>query len=90
MYALLVPTLLISGYGFYLRYRLWRSGKPEQRFDHTLQRLKQVLIYGFGQRRVLENVFAGLFHILIFFAAGTGKYLPLCYFVYRDPGSHDS
>jgi Fe-S oxidoreductase/nitrate reductase gamma subunit len=88
MYALLVPTLLISGYGFYLRYRLWRSGKPEQRFDRTLQRLKQVLIYGFGQRRVLENVFAGLFHILIFFGFAILFIGTLVVMIHEDFGFH--
>lgn len=88
MYALLVPTLLISGYGFYLRYRLWRSGKPEQRFDHTLQRLKQVLIYAFGQRRVLDNVFAGLFHILIFFGFAILFIGTLVVMIHEDFGFH--
>jgi Fe-S oxidoreductase/nitrate reductase gamma subunit len=88
MYALLVPTLLISGYGFYLRYRLWRLGKPEQRFDHTVQRLKQLLVYAFGQRRVLKNAFAGLFHTLIFFGFAILFIGTLVVVIHEDFGFH--
>jgi Fe-S oxidoreductase/nitrate reductase gamma subunit len=67
MYALFVPTLVIFAYGLLRRYRLWRLGKPEERFDHVGERLKGLLFDAFGQRRVLNNFFAGFFHALIFF-----------------------
>ncbi len=66
MYVLLIPTLLIFAYGLYRHYRLWQLGRPEQRFDHVVLRVKGVLIYGFGQARLLSNRYAGLFHTLIF------------------------
>ncbi|HVN22732.1 MAG TPA: (Fe-S)-binding protein [Syntrophorhabdales bacterium] len=40
-------------------------GKAEQRFDHLLQRLKALLVYGFGQKRVIEKPF-GVNHFLLF------------------------
>ena len=33
MYVLLVPTLVVAGYGLWLRFRLWRCGEPVIRFD---------------------------------------------------------
>jgi Fe-S oxidoreductase/nitrate reductase gamma subunit len=67
MYVLLIPALLAAGYGFYRHYRLWRLGKAEPRFDRVVLRLKGLLFDAFGQRRVLNNPFAGFFHALIFF-----------------------
>ena len=67
MYALLIPTAVVFVYGLYRHYRLWRRGKAEPRFDHVVLRLKELLVYAFLQRRLLNNPFAGLFHTLIFF-----------------------
>src|SRR3990172_3584440 len=66
MYVLLIPTLLIFAYGIYRRFRLWQLGKPEQRCDLVLQRIKGLLVYAFGHARILTHRYAGLFHILIF------------------------
>jgi Fe-S oxidoreductase/nitrate reductase gamma subunit len=67
MYALFVPTVAIFAHGLLRHYRLWRLGKPEQRFDHVGERLKGLVVYAFGQRRLLKNFTAGLFHAAIFF-----------------------
>ncbi len=67
MYVLLVPTLLIFAYGLYRRLRLWRIGKPEERFDAILERLKGLFVYGVGQARLLRSRYAGLFHLFFFF-----------------------
>ncbi|HBA39037.1 MAG TPA: iron-sulfur-binding reductase, partial [Deltaproteobacteria bacterium] len=53
MYVLLIPTLLIFAYGIYRRFRLWRLGKPEQRCDLVLQRIKGLAVYAFGHARIL-------------------------------------
>jgi heterodisulfide reductase subunit C len=66
MYVLLIPALLAFAYGLYRHYRLWRLGKPEPRFDHVVWRIKGLLIYAFGQARLLSHCFSGLFHTLIF------------------------
>ncbi len=67
MYALLVPTVVIFAHGFWRHYRLWRLGKPEERFGHVGQRLKGLLVYAFGQRRLLNDPIAGVLHAAIFF-----------------------
>ena len=67
MYVLLIPTLLIFAYGIYRHYRLWRLGGPEDRFDHVRRRMRGLLVYAFGQARLLGNRYAGLFHTLMFF-----------------------
>ena len=40
-------------------------GKGEQRFDHLGERLKSVLLFGFGQKRVIEEPF-GVNHFVLF------------------------
>ena len=47
--------------------RLLRLGRPEKRWDRIPQRIKQVLIYVFGQRRLLDEPLVGIPHILIFY-----------------------
>ncbi len=66
MYVLLIPTLFLLTYGLYRRYRLWRLGKPEARFDSLFLRLKGIFIYGLAQTRLLRSPFAGIFHLLFF------------------------
>lgn len=66
MYVLLIPTLLIFAYGLYRRYRLWRLGRPEERFDAVRERLKGLFVHGFGQARLLRSRYAGIFHALFF------------------------
>ncbi|MBI2997187.1 MAG: hypothetical protein HYY46_01810, partial [Deltaproteobacteria bacterium] len=67
MYVLLIPTVLVFAYGVYRHYRLWRLGKPENRFAPVSERIKGLLVYGLGQARLLRNIYGGLFHTLIFF-----------------------
>ena len=55
MYALLVPTLLVAGYGFYCRVRAWRRGQPENRFDRPLERIALLLEHGLLQLRSLAQ-----------------------------------
>ncbi|MEE9569893.1 MAG: (Fe-S)-binding protein, partial [Candidatus Binatia bacterium] len=66
MYVLLIPTLIIFGYGLYRRYRLWRLGMPEMRFDRPGQRMKGLLVYALGQARLLGNPYARIFHTFLF------------------------
>ena len=39
MYALLLPTMAIAGYGIHRRMRIWRRGKAENRWDRPLERI---------------------------------------------------
>jgi len=67
--------LILTVYGFfsplYLRYRLIRLGKPENRFDHPVKRLKDAIFsFFFLQCSVKkERVITGLVHSFILFGA---------------------
>lgn len=65
-YAASVLVLAVIAYGPYRRYRLWRLGKPENRFDHWPQRLRAFLLYGVGQGRLPNDLYASTMHLLIF------------------------
>ncbi len=66
MYALLVPTLLVAGYGFYCRVRAWRRGQPENRFDRPLERIALLLEHGLLQLRTWRKAYPGAMHAMIF------------------------
>ena len=65
MYALLLPTAAIAGYGVYRHTNRWRRGQPTARFDRPADRLKLVLKHAVAQRRTAQDAFAGSFHRLI-------------------------
>lgn len=44
---------------------VWRA-KAENRFDKPLKRLKALLVFGFGQKRVFRNRLAGAMHAALF------------------------
>jgi len=64
---LVVFLSVLTAFAFIVKhlYSLMRKGKPEARFDRWGERIKAVLIYVFGQARVLSQP-AGLGHFLIF------------------------
>jgi Fe-S oxidoreductase len=66
MYALLVPTLAISGYGIYRRARLWRRGLAKNRLDRPLARIGLVLKYAVLQARTWRKLYPGSYHAMIF------------------------
>lgn len=47
--------------------RLLRLGRADNRFDQIPARLKKVLVYVFGQRRLLDEPLVGIPHVLIFY-----------------------
>ena len=65
MYALLLPTAAIAGYGVYRHANRWRRGQGAARFDRPVERLKLVLNHAVAQRRTARDAFAGSFHRLI-------------------------
>src|SRR6266850_2441238 len=65
VYALLLPTAAIAGYGVYRQTNRWRRGQPAARFDRPAVRLKLVLKHAVAQRRTARDAFAGSFHRLI-------------------------
>lgn len=65
MYALLLPTAAIAGYGIYRHLSRWRRGLPLARFDRPAERMKLVVKHALAQRSTARNRYAGLFHRLI-------------------------
>ena len=68
----IMALLIIFAFGFFL-YNIYtliktlRIGKYEMRFDNIPERIKKVLIYVFGQKRLVKNyTFAGVAHFMIF------------------------
>jgi Fe-S oxidoreductase/nitrate reductase gamma subunit len=70
-WAILWVLLLLSAGIFAWRVsflvRLLRLGRADNRFDQIPARLKQVLVYVFGQRRLLDEPLVGIPHVLIFY-----------------------
>lgn len=69
----LVGTLvLVAIAGFFFTKRMARlfsflkAGRAENRFDHVVARLVHVLVYGLGQKRLLQKPYGGIMHVLIF------------------------
>jgi Fe-S oxidoreductase/nitrate reductase gamma subunit len=65
MYALLLPTAAITGYGIYRQTSRWRLGQSAARFDRPAERIKLVLKHAVAQQRTARSKFTGLFHRLI-------------------------
>lgn len=63
--VVLAVALALFGWSCYRRFRLVARGRPEDRFNNVGQRLQSMLVYAFGQRRVLNRRF-GLNHFVIF------------------------
>ncbi len=47
-------------------YRFIRAGKPDNRFDKPGERVADVLVFAFGQKRLLKRAYGGILHALIF------------------------
>ena len=65
VYALLVPTAAVLGYGVYGQVSRWRRGRPAARFDRPWERARLVLRHAVAQRRTARARYAGLFHAFI-------------------------
>ncbi len=66
MYALLAPTLILAGYGFYRRVRVWKRGLSLDRTDRPAERIRRLIIHALAQRRTTRDASAGIFHTLIY------------------------
>ncbi|HYO92544.1 MAG TPA: (Fe-S)-binding protein, partial [Pyrinomonadaceae bacterium] len=65
MYALLVPTAAVAGFGLYRHVSRWRRGLPASRFDRPAERIRLVLKHAVAQRRTARKLYTGLFHQFI-------------------------
>lgn len=67
---LLYPMFIIAFgffvYGVYQRYQLWKLGRPENRWQEVKEGLNDILVYGFGHKRILKEYYPGLMHFFIF------------------------
>ncbi|HEX9417428.1 MAG TPA: 4Fe-4S dicluster domain-containing protein, partial [Methylomirabilota bacterium] len=59
-------AVAIFVYGVYRHVRLWRAGRPENRFDHIPQRVKLVAKHALGQARTLSQAYPGIMHAIMF------------------------
>ena len=67
MYASMLVALVVFGYGIWLKFRIWRLGKPIIRWDQPGRRLRLVLVRAVGQTSLLKERGPGIMHALIFF-----------------------
>ncbi len=64
---LLIAALAVFAWGCWKRFSLISLGQPEDRFDNIGTRIGEMLMYAFGQKRVLAKPF-GLNHFVIFWS----------------------
>jgi Fe-S oxidoreductase/nitrate reductase gamma subunit len=55
-------------YGIYQRYRLWNLGKEGEKVDRIGERIKSVVLFAIGHRRILNGseLYPGTMHLFIF------------------------
>ncbi|MGC7873896.1 heterodisulfide reductase-related iron-sulfur binding cluster [Desulfosporosinus sp. SYSU MS00001] len=66
LYLFFIIALIFFGYGVYKRLSLWKLGKPENRWKDVWQGIKDILVYGFGHKRILKDSYPGIMHFCIF------------------------
>ncbi len=66
LYLFFAIAMVIFAVGVYRRYRLWKLGKPENRFDQPLKRIFNVLKDAIAQVSILRDRVPGLMHVAIF------------------------
>jgi Fe-S oxidoreductase/nitrate reductase gamma subunit len=49
------------------RFQLLGTGRPDNRFDRLGERFRHMMVYALGQKRMFDDPFAGLYHLLIFY-----------------------
>jgi Fe-S oxidoreductase/nitrate reductase gamma subunit len=64
--ALVAIAVLAFVYSLTRRIRVLLAGSPENRFDRVGLRIRKTLEYAFAQKRMFRDLYAGVFHILIF------------------------
>ncbi|MDQ2870039.1 MAG: heterodisulfide reductase-related iron-sulfur binding cluster [Acidobacteriota bacterium] len=64
--ALVAIAILAFVYSVARRIRVLLAGAPENRFDRIPLRIRKTIEYAFAQKRMFRDLYAGIFHILIF------------------------
>jgi len=63
---LILLALAIFSWGIHKRIRLWHIGRKENRSDKMWPRIKSFLVDGIAHRRILQDLYPGVIHLLIF------------------------
>ena len=63
---LIFLALAIFSWGIHKRIRLWHIGKKDKRSDKMWHRIKSFLLDGIAHRKVLQDLYPGVIHLLIF------------------------
>src|SRR3990172_1362529 len=66
LYVAALVVFIIAALGPVRRARLWAVGRPEERWDRVWERAKVFLIYGLGQGRLTNDLYASIMHLCIF------------------------
>ncbi|NIP58778.1 MAG: 4Fe-4S dicluster domain-containing protein, partial [Gemmatimonadetes bacterium] len=66
MYASMAVALVVCAYGVWRRVRIWRLGRPVDRFDRPWRRLERTLVDALGQASVMDRPLPGLMHGLMY------------------------
>ena len=66
LYAAALVAIVVFAYGLWQRVRLWRAGRPENRFDRVPERVKLVAKHALGQVRTLSQAYPGVMHAIMF------------------------
>jgi Fe-S oxidoreductase/nitrate reductase gamma subunit len=67
MYIFFAIAMAIFIYGCYQKFQILKLGKSQDRCQPVGERIKLVLIYALGHRKILKEKFAGIFHSFIFY-----------------------
>ncbi|MDW7674186.1 MAG: heterodisulfide reductase-related iron-sulfur binding cluster [Bacillota bacterium] len=67
MYILFALALIVFFYGLYQKLQLLKIGRPEKRSEPIGERIKLVVVYALGHKRIMKEKFAGIMHSFIFY-----------------------
>lgn len=59
-------ALAIFSWGTFKHFRLWRAGKKDNRSSGMWPRIKSFLLEGIAHRRIMQDLYPGLLHLLLF------------------------
>jgi Fe-S oxidoreductase len=66
LYVATAVVFVIIALGPLHRSQFWRIGRPEKRWDRVWDRAKVYLVYGIGQGRMPNDLYASVMHLFIF------------------------
>lgn len=67
LYFLMVISFIFFVTGVYNRIILWRLGQKDNRLENMGERIKSILVYGIGHKRIFKDPYPGVIHASIFY-----------------------